>query len=1031
MTSGWFARQIENRRNATIADNVQKIELASYARRTFQKEMTLVRTRVRKGHSHQQAAAERNSATETMLSVVRAEGFTPYVLSPSPREANELGCRKFYGLADLRQGYRNDDLTEDSVIVMTDVDYYADMAEIISYGLPILAYTFQPITVAGPVLNGCFTISNNMIKYQVNGGKDVTHQIWNYSQDTVYTRDPVLTFWGTCRALALRYSGLERASKWMSQKIGIGPFGEMVTVSTIDQFEIGPDRNIVSIVPFAKCRTNLLPIENYGVELSRMNYRHVAADGKVFNMVSHLNKNGNAIVSLGEEGCHANVTLKQADLEMLRTSHQLQLQTGKGVNLSDTQRRSGKDDRHASIIHSFLQSELGIAPDVVHTPGQLARHYQSAEMKRLKSDPDNHTPTPGDEDEDKPSVPAATFGNPNEQGKDYAREYAPGPLTQTAVFPTESLNNEHATIRGRVDGPQTEARQRENITSKHHMYAKEFVELTVPDAGVGHPYPISHVEDQQQKPLQRARNDANRMHHNIDMKVKAFQKKEAYNAPNHPRNISTVPHGQNTRLASFTYAFKDTHLKKTKWYMPCHAPAEIAAAMQKLASESDEIVETDFSRFDGTFLRFMRTHVEFACYKRWVKKEHLSELSYLLDNELDAKARTRLGLKYNPCCSRLSGSALTTDGNCLCNAFTSYVANRESGMGPREAWNKIGLVYGDDGARGGEASDETLAKTASDLGFKLKVCNRARRGQPVSFLSRIFADPWTSPASVQSPARTLLKIHCTCDNDNNRLPFVGWAKTQAYLVTDSKTPLTGDWCRAYQRNSTEQNVDLSDPSVGYINYWAQTTENRNNSWPQNESTVWNGIVAKDLGISESELLDHITKLQEYNGPIEGLPRLTTNLDLAPKLTVVMDGEIHAGPISEQEPKISTRPSKKNEQRNKGNPKLRSTTQGIDEDTRKSKPTGNSSRDITPRVRGYVKPRNERSANAGYQRPIVSGQNQEDGGALPSRPRGQRRPRNQNVVSGRQGQEQTVEQPRQLAAQRIQPPGRRSAPKVSR
>jgi len=948
--SVWFARRLENRRHRKLAKKVTKIKLAAHARSIFQRKMHLVTTGVRKGHSHREAAAERNSATETMLSVVRSEGYKPYVISPSPREGDIAGVRKFYGLADLRQDYKNDLITKDHVIVMTDVDYYTDMAEIISYGVPVLAYTFQPTTVAGPVLDGCFNIKNNEVHYKVNGGKDVVHPIWNYNQDTVFVRDPVLTLWDT----------IKRA---ISEVFGIIKFSHGITACTIDQFSIGKHRNIVSIVPFAKCSSSVLPFEKFGTELARVNYQHVAPNGKVFNMISHINNQGVPILSLGEEGCYANVELPQADLEMLKSAHMQQMLLGKSVNLTDTQRRSGKDDRHAAIIHSFLTSELGIAPDMAHTPGQLARHYQSAE-KRHDLDP-------------------------NEKGKEYAREYAPGPLTQTAVFPTESLSNERATIEGRVDGPQAEARAREKISPKHYKYADEFVKFLVPKEGKGNPYPISYVEDQQQKPLQRARNDANRMHVNIDMKVKAFQKKEAYNAPNHPRNISTVPHGQNVRLASFTYAFKDSNLKKTDWYMPCNAPAEIARAMQRLAAKSDEIVETDFSRFDGTFLPFMRQHVEFAAYKRWVSKKYLEELDYLLNNELNAKAKTRMGLKYCPHCSRLSGSALTTDGNCICNAFTSYVANRESGMEPKEAWEKIGLVYGDDGARGGEATDETLSKTAGDLGFKLKVCNRARRGQPVSFLSRLFADPWTSPASVQSPARTLLKLHCTCDgSDQNSIESIGWAKTTAYLVTDALTPFIGDWCRAYQRNTTERPVNLDDPKLNDISYWAKTEESRNNSWPQDESPIWQGLVAKDLGVSEAELMNHVEKLKHYAGPVSGLPRLTTNMDLSPKLSVILDGEIHkhAGSIKSQADKAETTESKKNERKQRKQPKLQLTEASPVQDSGESKPAGKRSRADKANNGGPVKPRPQRTANTGNQCPNVHRQDPKDTGAIPKRVR---------------------------------------------
>nr|APG76644.1 hypothetical protein [Wenzhou noda-like virus 2] len=859
-TSSWLAMCVDDLRHRIIARNKITINDAGLIRATVQKKMEYVSTRVRKGHSHSTAAAERNSATETMIDVVRANGYEPYVISPSPRESDLDGVRKFYSLADLRQNYRNDPITDRHIIVMTDVDYYVNMHTIISYGRPILLYTFQPRVVSGPVIDGFFTITDNIIHYRVNGGKDVKHPTWNYNQDTVFVRDPVTTFWATLRRTLFDISGISWASSKLHHHFGIGPCGQKLTMCTIDQFELSPNRNIVSIVPFAHCRDNLLTATEYGVELSRTIYQQRSGT-PVMNAITYIG-DGDPLISLGEEGNCASVQLPLKDLESLRTAYHL----SKTNNLSDTVRRSDKNHKEAAIIHQFLVSESELHPVEVHRPGQLARHYQSVQK---------------DHDLD-----------PTEQGKEYAREYAPGPLTQTAVFPSESKSNERATIEGRINVPQAKAKAKESITPRMRRIARDFVKHLVPEVGTGHPYSVSYVESQQQKPLQRARNDANRYHDAFKMITKAFQKKEAYNAPNHPRNISTVPHGQNVKLSGFTYAFKDSHLKQQKWYMPCNTPSEIARVVQELAAVSEQLVETDYSRFDGTFLRFMREQVEFAVYKRWVHKDHIQELNDLLANEVDSKAVTRMGIKYQPDCTRLSGSALTTDGNSIANAFVSYAANRLSGMENPEAWQRIGIVYGDDGLRDGTVSDDTLMSTASSLGFDLKIINRASRGQPVSFLSRIYADPWSSPASVQTPSRTLLKIHTTCDT-LSEIEEIGWAKTQAYLVTDGLTPFISHWCKAYQRNCTSKVINYKDFSD--IPFWVRDEAALNNSWPQDDSEIWETIVADDLGISVGDLHKHLALLDAYNGPIQDLPRLATTLKTTPKLTVALDGEIHAGP----------------------------------------------------------------------------------------------------------------------------------------
>lgn len=881
--SDWFKKRADRLRNSLISKHKKTIPLAGEARAFIQKQMELIRTGVRKGHSHASAASERNSATETMLDVVSKRGFEPYVISPSMREKDVDGIRTFHSLADLRQDHKANTLTKNHMIVMTDVDYYVDMHEIISYGLPILCYTFQPRAVSGVVKDGFFTIDKDIIQYRVNGGKDVQHRTWNYNQDTVYTIDPVLRFWPTVRNKIKSATGYDKACQAATKQFGIGPGGRKITVSTIDQFELSEHRVIVSIVPFAKCKGNLLPICDFGVMLEQTVYRQPGTVTPSMNAITYISDEG-PLTSLGTEGEYASVTLPLNELECLRTAYY----SSKVNNLSDTVRRSKANHHDAAIIHRFLVVESGLRPVEVHKPGQLARHYQSTQ-------PDHDL-------------------DPTEQGKEYAREYAPGPLSQTAVFPSVSISNERATIEGRIVKPQQKAKSTVSITSRTKKYAREFAAMLVPKQSMksGTPYSVAHVEQQQQKPLQRVRNDAGRMHDTFNMITKAFQKKEAYNAPNHPRNISTVPHSQNVKLSGFTYAFKDEILKRQTWYMPCHTPSEIASAVQQLAVESNELVETDYSRFDGTFLEFMRESVEFAVFRRWTAPEHMEELNGLLANEVNSKAYTRLGLKYEPGCSRLSGSALTTDGNSIANAFVSYMANRCSGQSVEESWSNIGLVYGDDGLRNGSATDAILMSTASSLGFQLKIINRAKRGNQVSFLSRIYADPWSSPASVQSPARTLLKLHTSCDT-NEDIQAVGWAKTQAYLVTDGLTPLISNWCRAYQRNCTSKIIDYDDYSD--IPFWVRDPNSLSNSWPQSDSDIWMAIVADDLGISVGELGDHIAKLDGYTGDIAGLPRLTTNMNQEPKLEIALDGEVHAGPSkpedgqtpSSDQPKLEATP----------------------------------------------------------------------------------------------------------------------------
>jgi hypothetical protein len=880
LASDWNKKKQRAKNAKQISNRVVRYASASL-RTKFQRQMERVYSTVRPGHSHQTAASERNSATETMLAVVRKLGLTPYIISPSPREKDCDGIRDYYTLADLRSDAKNDPITEDHVIIMTDVDYYVNMDEILSYGRPILLYTFQPTKVSGTVNDGYFTIDEDTVTYHVKGGKDVKHQIWNYSVDTIYSPNIITGRFETYfYAITDALGELTPISGWfnlISSICDLTPYHEVVrnflyqtvTVSTIDQFRLSEHRTITTIVPYARCPVDIIDTLTPATRLVRMNYQVAEEFHKEpmieqrFNCLVHISENGPNI-SVGIAGELAQATLSLSLFESLRTAHAM----AKARALSDTVRRSKLDNNESATLHCFLTSITHATPDIVHSPGLFARHFNSVDQ------------------EDDPV--------PFDNGKEYARNYAPGPLSDTAVFPTESYNNDCATIRGRIDIPQKIARSTQYIKPQFLSFAHEFVSRILkntPDR-LGQPYSSDYVIEKQNKPRQRERNSQGMFHVIDKFVVRAFQKREAYNGPNYPRNISNVPGYHNTRLSGFTYAFKDAVLKLHDWYQPCRTPEEIAANVHALALKHDSLVETDYSKFDGTVTRWIRENVEFPCYLRWVAPEHRDELHKLLISELDAPGLTNT-IAYKPGCSRLSGSPLTTDGNTICNAFVSYCTARSMKFTEEEAFRDIGLCYGDDGLRGGNVTNNKLRKIASRLGFDLRVCNRATPGTPVSFLSRVFADPWTSPASIQSPLRTLLKIHTTVDR-NAKLPVVGAAKTTAYLVTDSRTPFIGDWCRAYQKAAKTQPVadykDLDD-----IPYWVTDPESLTHPWPQDDPENYMDIVAAELGISASELADHIKLLNDYSGDVDGIPVLQTTIDQTPKLAVVLDGEIHAGP----------------------------------------------------------------------------------------------------------------------------------------
>lgn len=806
--------------------------LNANVRNRIQKNLTPYLQGVRDGHPHANAATTRNTATKSMLAVAHAMGLKPYVVSPSQREAQYAGNRCYYQLNDFAQDYRVDDIPKDGIIIMTDIDYYCDIEGWLSHGLPMLLYSFVPESAGGCVDDGVFSISHDEVKTIVSGGGIYKHQVWDYNADSRWCQH------------RLNHGNLFRMVNSLGSMLGLWAGLDTIMFS-IDHFSMGPNRRIISLVPYAK-----LPVMFWDEEetrLRRMRLSHQTG-GTWFNQFRVL-QGSRSFITISQDDTPVSATIEEAAFVGVA----VRFKESQGKHLSDVVRYCGDQvpSHGAAIIYAYLAANCQPKDlSTVHQPGTMASHYSIVGSNRV------------------------------EDGKRYARRFAPPPLSFEAVYPIENTNNEVACIEQRIVHPQrlayasiSESSPRRNGRIHHRFmdYAREFIERVVPIPNQGIPLLISEVGELQDKPLQRLRTAARMLDTTERFYVSAFQKKEAYTVPNDPRNISTCPTMHTLKLSSYTLAFKTDCLKGLPWYMPGRTPQQIASAVQQLAVNSPQIVEGDYSRFDGTITEWLRVNVETACYRRWVSHDHFRELDELLVEEWNAKAYTKSGIRYEPGYSRLSGSPLTTDGNTLLNAFAAFATARESDVDADWAFNSSGLYYGDDSLMNAKILGETprldtVVRVAGTLGLQLKAVLRVPHA-PLSFLSRIFIDPWTTPASFQEPLRTLSKLHTTT-NSTDDIHQCGHAKATAYLVTDGKTPLISHWCRTYLRCLNRQYAEIADDSLPY---WYRDTEARNAPWPQDDGME--PIVAQCLDIGEDELIAHIRALESYSGPIAQMPRL--------------------------------------------------------------------------------------------------------------------------------------------------------------
>lgn len=775
---------------------------------------------------HARQAADRTNVTEEMKAFARRVGMRPYIVSPSDRENDEAGWRDYYSIPDLRQKTRRDKIGAKDLLLFTDVDYYADMHYFLSLGRPCMMYSWVPFEVSSSGSPYAYTFVDDEVQYHCSGSSDYRHQLWDYNTDYLVSVD-----------------ASDGIQGFLWNVFGI-TFG--VTVSSVDQWATSlPDRRLISVTPRVRLPIWCSVWERYLMGGKWLQRLRVSFSG--YSMLRHHTEKG-LVVSIAKQGEFCSVELPEAVLCALHR----QFRFAKTPQLSDVQRWCKQHDvenrEGMTILYEYLRDEWKM-PNVshVHKPGEFALHYSYVKPDTVDTD------------------------------KFYGRRFAPAPLGDVEdAFPTESRGNENRSVDKRVTSQLNTTRP----PRIYDRYAQEFLQLLVPQPGKGTPVSSAVIADNQTRPLQKQRLIKSALDlFSKNFVVRAMLKRESYEPGKDPRNISTVPMDHTLRLSEYTYAFKDDILKPWAWYSPGQSPAEISSVLMHFCSENDRVVLGDYSRFDGTISQWMRTHVEQAMYLRWVAPQHADELQGLLRREVDAKAFTALGTAYEPKASRLSGSPLTTDANTAINAFVQFAALRLAGRSPDEAMNRLGLLCGDDSV----AAQETAKKlpiAARNLGLELKL-EIAEKHQAVSYLSRVFVDPWTENGSFQEPIRTLRKLHLVRPSFTNSLAgddqckLAGANKVAGYLVTDSHTPGIGNWCRCYQRiTGLQGDVDADDPNVSYY-------ARDNQSWPQSNTADLVALVAARMDIDPTVLKTWCNDLDKFRGEVKDMPQLSLPAGFTP------------------------------------------------------------------------------------------------------------------------------------------------------
>jgi len=460
-----------------------------------------------------------------------------------------------------------------------------------------------------------------------------------------------------------------------------------------------------------------------------------------------------------------------------------------------------------------------------------------------------------------------------EDGKNPGKAFS-NPLTdQTSVFAAKSHNADHACIDGRV------VKMRNSVVppAKYNKYLDEFVELLVPTPGVGTPWSIDQVKRAQNAPAQVARHRLTEASLSTKSKnrLAAMIKTEAYVSTNDPRNITTCAPEHTIGMSSFSLAFKTEVLKKVPWYGPSKTPKQICNRLAKISKNG--VIEGDYRRLDGSMTQY--THAPYKrAMMRWLHQDFRAEYEHWHKTCFMGKACTATGVKYDAGESTVSGSSITSDTNTNGVSYVDYVSLRELGHSPKEAWELLGIICGDDSVNPylpGFA--EMMEKVSNDFGLSL-VCEVKLKGSSVKYCSRIFVDPSTINDSFQDPLRTIPKLHLTANKMvSNEQAAVN--KAAGYIITDWHTPIIGDWCRKV--------MELTDLPVAY-----QTREEIYKctmSWPQSQPDLIRDEFCRVTNITGAELAAAVDRIKKVKH-LDGFPTVMT-MPFEHKLAAVIGSEI--------------------------------------------------------------------------------------------------------------------------------------------
>lgn len=135
-------------------------------------------------HTHPESAVNRSAMAAFMANVAHQAGFGAYHVSRAKSDQHS-GCRYFYNNKDIAIPYSNDAIDDNTALIFTDVDYYADMVQWLKLNKPILMYTLVPTQMSSRTNEYEYHFEGDEVVYHVKGGATYRHRLWSYTGDIV------------------------------------------------------------------------------------------------------------------------------------------------------------------------------------------------------------------------------------------------------------------------------------------------------------------------------------------------------------------------------------------------------------------------------------------------------------------------------------------------------------------------------------------------------------------------------------------------------------------------------------------------------------------------------------------------------------------------------------------------------------------------------------------------------------------------------------------------------------------------------